>query len=80
MGSESWAAASKVSASGASEAGVVFIVPLLDMFFLFPFENNSVSSFIPNDRKWESGDMAEAETSAVAAAKLQRLRCIYFRG
>ena len=50
METESWAAVLGVSASGESGAGVVLIVSLSDMLFMFPFENISVSSFIPDDR------------------------------
>ena len=34
---------------------------------MFPFENISVSSFSPDDRKWTSGAMAEAVTAGEAA-------------
>ena len=62
---ESWVAALGVSALCLSGAGVVSIVSLSAMLFMFPFENITVSSFIPDDRKWASGAMVEA-AAAVA--------------
>ena len=66
MEPESWYSASGVSDSCALGEGVVSIVSLSAMLFMFPLENISVSSFSPNDRKWASGAMAEAALTAVA--------------
>ena len=68
MDAASWAAPSGVSASEALGSGLVSIVSLSAMFFIFPFENISVSSFSPDDRKWESGAMVKAAVSAAEAA------------
>ena len=65
---ESWAAASGVSSPGASGEGVVSIVYLSSMFFTFPFENSSVSSFRPDGSKCVSGEMAEEAAAAAAVA------------
>ena len=65
----SWALASGVSAPGVLGSGVVSIVSLSEIFFMFPFENISVSSFIPDDSKWVSGAVVEA---AVATAEKRR--------
>ena len=46
---------------------VVLIVSLSSMFFMLPFENISVTSFSPDDRKWEFWEMAEAKGAAAAA-------------
>ena len=62
-----------VSVSGASRAGVVSIVSLSYMLFVFPFENSSVSSFIPDDSKWESGTMAEVATEKTPVSGLDSL-------
>ena len=39
------------------------------MFFMFLFENISVSSFILDDRKWASGAMLEVAVAAVEVAE-----------
>ena len=62
---ESWVAALGVSALCLSGAGVVSIVSLSAMLFMFPFENITVSSFIPDDRKWASGAIADAAAEVV---------------
>ena len=64
---ESWASTSGVSALGASGSGVVSIASLSAMFFMFVFENISVSSFSADDRKWVSGAMEEVATASAAA-------------
>ena len=69
MEPSSWEAALGVSALGESGAEVVSIVYLSSMFFMFPFENNSVFIFSPDDRKWASGAMAEAASVVGAVAK-----------
>ena len=56
------------SASGAFGSGVVSIVSLSSMLFMFPFENISVSIFSPDDRKKESGAMAEVAAAKTAAS------------
>ena len=82
--SESWAQALGVSAYCDLGSGVVYIVSLSAILFMFPFENISVSSFSPYDRKWASGPMAKtvavvatgavgAKTAAYGAASLSRV-------
>ena len=56
-----------VSAPGESGSVLMLIVPLSEMFFMFPFKNSSVSRFSPNGRKWASGAMDVADISAPAA-------------
>ena len=55
-----------VSLSGALGSGVVLIVSLSAMLFMFPSKNSSVFSFIPDDRKWASGEMSEGAVVKVA--------------
>ena len=66
----SWATASGVSALGILGGGLVLIVSLSDILFMFLFKNISVSSFSPDNRKWASGTMSEA-TAEVGAAKME---------
>ena len=40
------------------------------MFFMFPFENFSVSSFSPDYRKWESGAIAVSVAVGSAVEKM----------
>ena len=47
---------------------MVPIVSLSSMFSMFPFENSSVSSFFPDDRKWALGGMLGAAAAAAAVA------------
>ena len=51
--------------SGTPGVEVDSIVSLSAIFFIFPFENSSVSSFSPDDRKWASGAILEAAAAAV---------------
>ena len=67
---EFWEASLGVSASGASGSGLVSMVSLSEMLFMFPFKNILVSSFSPDYRKWASGAMAKAEETSVAAVEL----------
>ena len=62
--------ASGLSASGASGTGLVFIVSLSAMFSMFPFENISVSSFIPDDRKWALGEIMDAKVEVGASTSV----------
>ena len=39
------------------------------MLFIFPFLNISMSSFSPDDRKWESGEMSVPEAVTRAATR-----------
>ena len=63
-----------VSASGELVAGVVLIMSLSPMFFVFPFKNISVSSSSPGDRKWASEAMAEAAAAATAVPEGEAVR------
>ena len=40
------------------------------MFFMFLFENISVSSFILDDRKWASGAIVEVAVATVEVAEV----------
>ena len=66
MDPESWTSSSCVSSLGAPGTEVVLIVYLSAILFMLPFENSSVSNFIPDDRKWASGAMSEAKVATVA--------------
>ena len=66
MDPESWATVPGVSASGASGAGVVSIVSLSAMLFLFPFLNSLLYSFSPDGRKLASEAMAEASAASAS--------------
>ena len=63
-----WEESLVVSASGESVAGVVFIISLSPMFFVFPFKTVSVSSSSPGDRKRASEEISEAVAAVEAGA------------
>ena len=59
---------SEVAEEGSLGAGVVSIVYLLEILFIFTRKNSSVCYFCSNGAIWASGTMAEA--AAVAAPEL----------
>ena len=70
MEPESWASASGVLSLGALGVRVVLIVSLSAMLFMFPFENSSVSSFIPDDRNCASGAMVKAASGVASLLRV----------
>ena len=68
-----WEEYSGVSVSSALVAGVVSIVSLSAMLFIFPSGNISVSSFSLDDRKWASGKMAEAAAAVAEGASASKI-------
>ena len=50
----------------------MLIFSLSDIVFMLPFKNISVSTFSPDDRKWASGAMAEAETAVTTGAAAEK--------
>ena len=57
----------RVSELGALGEGVMSIVSLSAMLFMFDFGNSSVSRFSPYDSKWTSGAMSEMEVAVAVA-------------
>ena len=59
--------ASTEAVAGASESGLVLIVPFLSIFFMFTGENGLVCCFFPNVGIWAPGTMVEVAATAMAA-------------